>query len=409
MSMPKRSAGMLPEPAARIVLMVIESDYPSADGGGAEAQVQTLARNLPAPFLPTIVAPRVPYGPQAVHERVDGIQVERIVYPHVPLLGGLILLLRLAVHVIARRREVAAIHCHIAHNMAAVCCGVGWLLGLPVVVKLTGMQELEQGILSQHRTLAVRLRRWLIKRATAIQAISRDLERALLAFGFAPERVHLIPNAIDTERFAPARAERGAIRERLGIEAGFVACFIGRLVPEKALDTLLDAWSAAIPREASAAIVIVGIGPLEADLRQQATALGIEHQVRFAGFVSAKPLLADYWRSCDIGVLPSAFEGLSNALLEAMASAVPMIASEVSGNVDLVEPGVSGWLFPPRDVPALRRCLASAFQLSPAERDRLGDAARQRALATVGIDHVLGRLTALYDPAAERDARLCAG
>jgi len=399
---------MPPEETNRHVLMVVESDYPSMDGGGAEAQIETLTGNLPAGLQVTVVAPLVPYGPDAVDDVVHNVPVHRIWYPRLPLIGGCIMLLRLAFLILTRYRTIDAIHCHIAHNMAAVCAGLGSLLGIPVVVKLTGMRELENGILSANRSLSMSLRRWLVKRASAFQAISEDLEAGLIQKGFEKDRIHLIPNAVDTSLFAPAPEQRDSIKKKCGIEADFVACYVGRLVPEKALDLLIRAWDQALPKEASASLVLVGTGPLEDELRMLVQSLNRTHQVNFAGFVKDKAVIADFWRVADIGLLTSDFEGLSNALLEAMASAVPMIGSRVSGNEDLISPGETGWLFEPRQQDQLAACLSEAYDLAPAARQGMGDAARQRALHAVGVDHIWRRLSSLYLGRRQEDMALCA-
>lgn len=401
---------MPPERNIRHVLIVIESDYPTFDGGGAETQVETLTRNLPPGLEATVIAPLVPNGPQSIDDNVHGVAVHRIAYPRLPLIGGMIMLVRLALLIIARRDEIDAIHCHIANNMAAVCAALGRLLNIPVVVKLTGMLELRHGILSDHPSLGVRLKRWLIQRANALQAISDELESGLIDKGFEKERVHLIPNAVDTHIFGPVlkREDQRDIKQRSDIDAEFVACFVGRLVPEKALDMLIRAWDQAIPMEAEAALVLVGTGLLEPDLKALVNEHEREHQVRFAGFIQNKAVIADYWRIADVGILTSDFEGLSNALLEAMASAVPMIGSRVSGNTDLILPGKTGWLFEPRNQDQLAACLGEAFAMDQQQRTALGEATRKRALETVGVDHIWGQLTKLYGHHQGNDMALCA-
>ncbi len=401
---------MPPEHHQRHILIVIESDYPSIDGGGAEAQVETLTRNLPPDLQATVIAPLVPSGPQAIDEDVHGVPVHRIPYPRLPLIGGLIMLLRLAWIIVARRHEIDAIHCHIAHNMAAVCAGLGRVLGLPVVVKLTGMLELSNGILAENPTPFTRLKRWLIQQASAIQAISDELEASLIENKFDQARIQLIPNAVDTQVFAPATCldARNGARAEAGLEADFLACFVGRLAPEKALDMLIRAWDQALPMEAKARLLLVGTGPLEDGLKALVREHERAHQVTFAGFVKDKPAIAAYWRLADIGILTSDFEGLSNALLEAMATAVPMIGSRVSGNTDLILPGRTGWLFEPRNQDQLAACLKEAYAM---DRDALrswGTATRKRALDTVGVDHIWGRLSKLYGKHQQNDMTLCA-
>lgn len=401
---------MPPECPTRHVLIVIESDYPSFDGGGAETQVQTLTRNLPPNLQATVIAPRVPNGPQAIDDIVEDVPIYRIPYPHLPLIGGMVMLLRLALLILARRRDIDAIHCHIANNMAAVCAGLGRLLGLPVVIKLTGMLELESGILSDNPSLGMWIKRRLIQQASAFQAISDELKVGLIRKGFEKNRIHLVPNAVDTRLFAPAlKAEdRDHIKARLGIDAEFTACFVGRLVPEKALDMLIRAWDQTLSVDAKATLVLVGTGPLQEDLKALVKEHDREHQIKFPGFVQDKSAIADYWRIADVGLLTSDFEGLSNALLEAMASAVPMIGSRVSGNIDLIVPGETGWLFEPRHQDQLATCLAEAFDMDRSRRLALGEAARKRALETVGIDHIWQKLSGLYIGNALEGMALCA-
>ncbi len=379
---------MPPDLPMKRLLIVIESEYPSLLGGGAEAQIETLTRNRPDDLEITVVAPRVSIGPQAIHEVVHGCKVWRIPYPRIRLLGGVVMLLRFVWFLLTTGRRFDAVYCHIGNNMTAIACGLGRLLSLPVAVKLTGMTELDNGILSDNPSAGMALKRWLIRKATAIQAISDLLEERLIAKGFEPERIHRIPNAVDTRLFAPAPDERPELKAKLGIEADFIASFVGRLMPEKALDLLIDAWSRAIPTDASAALVLIGTGAEEAPLKAQAERLRRSHQIHFPGFVGEKALIADYWRISDIGLLTSDFEGLSNALLEAMASGVPMIGSEVSGNVDLIAHGRTGWLFPPRDIDRLSACLDEAFSMPASALRALGKAACERAHATVGVARI---------------------
>ena len=377
------------------ILVIVESVYPSVVGGGAETQVETLTRNLPGNIGASIVAPLVPIGPQTVQDSLHGCEVYRIPYPRIRFVGGIIMLLKLVGLILARRNSVDAIYCHIAHNMAPVACVIGWLLGKPVIVKPTGMTELDQGILSNKPSPHIAVKRWFTKRATAMQAVSNAIEDALTSKGFDRARIHRIPNAVDTGIFAPALNRRPEIKAALGISADFVACFVGRLAAEKALDTLIDAWARAIPRDASAKLVLVGTGPLEEELKAQARFLGLERQVVFAGFVGDQRTIANYWQISDVGLITSEFEGLSNALLEAMACGVPMIGSRVSGNVDLIQPRQTGWLFTPRDVDQLSACLSDVYAMDHSSHRAMGEASLARAHAMVGVDHIWKQLMPL--------------
>lgn len=375
------------------LLMVLESQFPTSGGGGAEKQVQTLCRHLPDYVNATIITPRVSGGSTEKNDIVDGIPVIRIAYPYISHIGGLIMLVKLAYYIFKNKNKISAIHCHIANNMAAISSLLGWIFNIPTVVKLTGWLELEYGILSNNNSLVNKFKRFLIKRATAIQSTSRDMQTRLLAFGFDPERVHFIPNSVDTYKFKPDSDHKSSLKYKLNISSDFVMIFIGRLVPEKSLDTLLNAWSQSINLNSSATLLIVGEGVLRPELESLCKDLGINQQVIFVGAVSD---VSDYLKISDVGVLPSEFEGLSNSLLESMAAGLPMIGSRVSGTVDMIEDGKSGWIFNAGDTNHLAKIISEASAMSADALHEMGSKSRNKILETSSIDHVLNILFRLY-------------
>jgi glycosyltransferase involved in cell wall biosynthesis len=164
-------------------------------------------------------------------------------------------------------------------------------------------------------------------------------------------------------------------------------------VPEKGLDTLLDAWASAFAGREDVRLRLVGAGRLEAALREQARALGIGGQVEFLGH---QDKVEDIIATADVGVLPSNIEGLSNTLLELMASGLPTIATRVSGSEDFVVSGRNGWIFDPGDTKALAAHLAAAAALPAAAREELGRRARVDVEQASALDRVVGRLLELY-------------
>src|SRR5262249_36402224 len=141
-----------------------------------------------------------------------------------------------------------------------------------------------------------------------------------------------------------------------------------------------------------ATLVLVGDGPDRAALEAQAVALGIEERVHFTGAV-ADP--AEYLRAADAFVLPSVAEGMSNSLLEAMATGLPCLASDIGGNTDLIESERTGLLVPPSDWNAWRGALTRVVEDRHLAR-RLGDAARARIDAEFSLTVVVDRYLALY-------------
>lgn len=367
------------------VLMILESAFPSSIGGGAEAQVRTLSGALRAQgHRVTVLTPLTATSPQHVVGRVGRTAVCRLRYPHIPLVGGPILWLRLALFLWARRKRYDAWHVHIAHHMGAVCSVFGSWLDMPVIVKVSGWWELERGVLATNASPLSRLARRGLLRATTWQAISHRIGAALIATGIPQKRIAAIPNAVDTARFR-------AIRRVPATSPRFV--FVGRLVPEKGLDTLLRAFQQALRVSPGATLRLVGTGPLMNPLATLARELGIAERIDLSGHrEDIETVLAD----ADFGVLPSRIEGLSNTLLEGMAAGLPMIASRVSGSEDLVRSGDNGWMFDPDDVDALARCLAQAALLPVAQRLAMGGRARETVEQHAGMALVADRLITLY-------------
>jgi len=385
------------------VLFVLESMFPTKVGGGAERQARTLARALSARGVNVrIVAPMVAYGPQLEHDFVDGVQVWRIPYPQIRMLGGLVMLWRLLVFLVANRYRYTAIHAHIAHNMAAVSCVAGALLGKPVIVKVTGWLEMDRGILAGS-ALAIgrRVRRMALRRATVFQATSREICTLLKRHGFADSQIDWIPNAVDMRRFSSASTVKRADTAELPL---LTFIFVGRLVPEKWLDGFLRAWERAFSPEDAVALTIIGDGQLRSALEQQVKGMGRTHQVVFrGGSSSVEKDLAE----AEIGVLPSAVEGLSNALLEYMAAGLPVIGSRISGTEDLIQHGTTGWLFEAKNAEELSRLLREAGSLDREQLRRMGLAGRQRVAELAGIETVVDRLLCHYG-LLERKPAVCA-
>lgn len=373
------------DPRPLRILMVLEAAYPALRGGGAEAQVRTLSRAMRAQgHRVTVLVPLLAHGPGQRTCRFDGAAVCRLRFPRLPLLGGLVLWSRTAAFLLSRRRRYDAWHVHIAHRMAAICALLGQWLDVRVLTKVSGWWELERGALSARPGVVDRLAAIALRRTERWQAISQRIAGALAQRGVPRERIELLPNAVDTDRFAGMQRDAGA-------PARFV--FIGRLEPEKSIELLVDAFSDIAGRHPDARLLLVGGGTLEDALHARISRLGLASRVSLAGHRDdIEAALAD----ANIGVLCSRIEGLSNTLLESMASAMPMVASRISGNEDFIIHGENGWLFEPGDRDGLAACLADAAATPPSRRAAMGDAARATVLRRASLPQVLARLLVLY-------------
>jgi glycosyltransferase involved in cell wall biosynthesis len=375
------------------ILMVMESVFPSRGGGGAESQVRTLGIELfKRGYVTHLVVPMVSDGPELAHEFLDGLSVTRITYPKIPLVGAAWMLLSLAWLLVRRRAEYQVIHAHIAGNMAAVCAVMGKLLKRPVLVKLTGMTEMQGGILDPRSGITVRWRRHWMQMGSAFQATSERIAQCLADNGFARNKVITLPNAVDTRRFDPPQ-RNASLREELFPGKSLVGIYVGRLEREKGLELLLNAWAAQFAGRTDTALILVGAGSLQSSLQQICQRTGIADQVKFLGPCAD---VERYLAIADVGLLASEFEGLSNSLLEYMAAGLPVVGSRVSGTEDWVINGQTGWIFSPGDGEGLRAALASVSQAGSEELRRLGRAARMKIEREASVDVVVRSLCDTY-------------
>ncbi len=230
-------------------------------------------------------------------------------------------------------------------------------------------------------------------RADLVLAPSPAVARTFEAHGVPG--VEVMPLGVDTARFRPGRRRAGA-RRALGDDARTVCLYVGRLSPEKGLDTLV----AALPRLAAAGAVVwvAGAGRLEGRLREAAR----RYPLRLLGFVADPERLADLYAAADVLVVPGAHETFGLVALEALASGVPVVAAAAGGPADLVTPEV-GALVPPGDPEAL---VAAALRLA-AEGPGARTAACRRHAEAHAWEAALARLVARYGRLiAERRERM---
>jgi glycosyltransferase involved in cell wall biosynthesis len=246
-------------------------------------------------------------------------------------------------------------------------------LGLPYVVSLRGgdVPGLVPGLDRTHRLIAP-LRRNVLREACAVVANSPNLAR--LSELIDPFPVRIIPNGVDADYFLP-----GSSRERGGRQL-FRILFVGRLQAQKNVALLLRAIAGMRSEAATWHLDVVGDGPERVELERQAGALGLSDDVTWHGWRS-KEETAGLYRNSDCFVNPSIYEGMPNTVLEAMASGLPVIASDVGGNNDLVIPGETGFLFNLHEPQTLRRHLRNLAE-NPDLCRAFGARGREHVVAT---------------------------
>jgi glycosyltransferase involved in cell wall biosynthesis len=359
--------------------------------GGIQTQVLQLGRKLVERGVEVHVLTRHLPG-SSREEELDGVRVHRVGNGDAPrgvraatyLLGALEALRSM-------RHRIDLLHAHQLFAPTAVAMVGRALARKPLLINPHNHTEVAH--LERHAPGRLLL---AAARATshAFISICRPVREELERIGVEPERIHDIPNGVDTERFRPASAaDRLELRRALGLPAGPLVIYAGRLARVKGLDVLLHAWPAV---DAGAHLCIVGDGEEGVALRAQASGL---RGIRFHGALTdVAPLL----RAADVCVLPSRGEGLPVALLEAMSSGLAVVATAVGGVPEAIEDGKTGLLVPPEAPHALAEALRRA--LGPAAAG-LGQLARARALQSYSVDAVADRVLDLYRKVLREGAR----
>lgn len=249
-----------------------------------------------------------------------------------------------------------------------------------------------------------RRHRWYHRHLVQLAATNSLAGKAdVVARGYLPEdRVTVIYNGVDAERFDPDRTERGRFRAELGIGPDSeLVVSLARFAPGRGLEAVADALAAIAARRADLHAVMIGScrkrhEDFRAELAARAARLPGGERVRFLGPRDDVPkVLAD----ADALVRVLSSEGLANVALEAMAMRVPVVAADVSGMPEAIEDGRTGRLVPPDDAPAIVAAVEELLDLPEPARRALVERARDRVLERFGMERMVDDYETLFDRA----------
>jgi PEP-CTERM/exosortase A-associated glycosyltransferase len=355
-------------------------------------------------------------GCEVAEEIVDGLRFHRTAAlaarmpaPLDPL--AVMRALRARLHEVAGRERPDLLHAHSPVLNALPALSVGRRLGIPVVYEVRAFWEdaaVDHGT-TREGSLRYRLTRALetraLRRAARVTTICEGLRGDIVARGIDAARVTVIPNAVDPDLFEVGGSADAALRERLGLAGRTVVGFIGSFYAYEGLDLLVDAMPAIRARRADAALLLVGGGPGESDLKRRAAALGVADHVVFTGRVPHQDVQR-YYDLVDVFAYPRHSMRLTELVtplkpLEAMARGRLLVASDVGGHRELIRDGVTGVLFRAGDAGALAAALCDLLD-RPRDWPGLRAAGREFVTRERTWADSVGRYAAVYAGALGR-------
>ncbi len=379
----------IPSHSRSIMLLITTLTF-----GGAETQMVRLATELKsAGWKVTVVCMIPPTAYTSILEQA-GIPIFSLDMPRgVPDPRGIFRLARLI-----RQFKPDVLHGHMVH--ANLLGRITRLFAhVPVVISTVhNLRETsEKGGPTWYKERLYRITDFLADRTTIIAQSA--FERYVQVGAVPRSKLDIIPNGVDTHRFKPSLPLREKTRAELGLGSDFVWLAVGRLVEQKDYPNLLRAVQMLTP--ANWQLLIVGDGNLRESLQALSKDLGVGDKVRF---IPPREDVLAFYAAADAFVMSSEFEGMSAALQEAIAMALPSVVTDVGANRDLVCDGVTGYVVPPKASSRLGQAMDSLMTAPAACREQFGRNARHFAVSNYEFKTVARKWFDLYERCLERKA-----
>jgi glycosyltransferase involved in cell wall biosynthesis len=358
--------------------------------GGIERRLVAVLPRLAARGFDVRLVCLREYGALAEEVRAAGVPVDLI-----PLRSRLDPRgIRALAHLL-REQRIDILHAHMYRASVPGTIAARWA-GTPVVFGQVHNVGTWQG------ARQVWMDRFLCRWRTGMIAVSEAVRRDVMATLRLPaERVRVLYNGIDTERFRPDAELRRGGRASLGLDEATPLLLVpARLHAQKNPLGVLEAFGRAVRSAGTGMLAYAGGGPLEGELREAIAAAGLGDRVRLLGSRDDMPAL---YNAADAVVLSSFKEGFSNAVVEALACGRPVIAADVGGNREALDSAQVGWIHAPGDGEALARQMSEALGDPEGLRARASDC-RRRAM-DFSLDRLINETERLYREAFRRTGR----
>jgi glycosyltransferase involved in cell wall biosynthesis len=351
--------------------------------GGADSQLLSAAQVLRDRGHDILIVSLTPLGPMGLQARERGLRTESLEMPRgYPDPRGLWHLARLV-----REWRPDVVHSHMVHaNLMARALR----LMAPVPALVSTIHNIYEG-----GALRMAAYRWTNRLVDHMTIVSQAAADRFVRDGIVPlALLTIVPNGVDTEqidRVPPGT--RDALRRELGVERSFVWLAVGRFEIAKDYPNMLRAFGRVRAARPDAVLLLVGRGSLQAETEALSRELGLADGVRFLG---VRNDVAAVMSAADGYVMSSAWEGMPMVLLEAAAAGLPIVATAVGGNHEVVLDERTGFIVPPADSSQLAAAMLRLAALPDAERRGLGTAGREHVEAQYGLGRVADRWEAIY-------------
>ncbi|MGH7509232.1 MAG: glycosyltransferase [Gemmatimonadales bacterium] len=357
--------------------------------GGADKQLLSAAQEMRCRGHEVLIVSLTPLGPMGLEARELGVPTESLeMWRGVPDPRGLMRLIRLV-----RAWKPDVLHSHMVHAnlMARVL-----RLVVPIPVLVSTIHNIYEG--GPLRMAAYRLTNALVDHMTVVSEAAGE---RFVADGIVPrELLTVVPNGVDMDLYRGAASSAAAsLRSSLGLESSFVWLAVGRFEVAKDYPNMLHGFARVSEQHPAAVLLLVGRGSLQAETEALARDLGLGSRVRFLGVRNDVPEILS---AADGYVMSSAWEGMPMVLLEAAAAGLPIVATAVGGNQEVVCDGESGFLVPARDSDALAAAMLRLMGLSEAQRRSMGERGSQQVGTHFGLARVVDGWERVYQEVLAR-------
>jgi glycosyltransferase involved in cell wall biosynthesis len=366
--------------------------------GGTEIQAERLAQAL----MQRGVSVEVLTGRERdlpAEETLGGVRVKRLWIPDVgiPSLNALAFGVGLYLTLLKQHAHFDVLHIHQGLYPAYVAVLAAKHINKPAIVKLSssGVRLDLHQLANQVGFLGRHAANFLAQNTSSFVALNTEIADALTQdWQVPPTRIACIPNGVELPQVFASANSRHTYRENLSLplDIPLMLC-VGSLRSVKNHLLAIQALSLLVKSGSKARLLLLGDGPLRLDLERQVHDYGLDESVMFMGRVAN---VKDYLYAADVFLLPSLVEGLSNALLEAMAVGLPCIASDIPGNKQAIEHNADGLLFESDNAKALANMIARVLSTSELAM-RLGTQARRKIAQAYSIEAVVEQYLALYN------------